>query len=193
MIARLFDLLGWWLLLAIALDCLKPGLWRRGWASRAALAMLPVLLWMPIRGLSALAVLRGLFSGLSPGTVLALGGLALPRVFPARPAPFTKTESCCLPFILAAPALLFYPAALGLGPVDPYAWGYSGAPALPLAVGALSLAAWLSGWRLSAFALLLALCAWRLDLLASSNLWDYLFDPLLVFLALIVSGIRKIR
>ncbi|MDR2507643.1 MAG: hypothetical protein LBD67_06575, partial [Candidatus Accumulibacter sp.] len=67
---------------------------------------------------------------------------------------------------------------------------YSGAPALPLAVGALSLAAWLSGWRLSAFALLLALCAWRLDLLASSNLWDYLFDPLLVLAALIVSGTR---
>ena len=189
MIARLLDLLGWWLLLVTALDCLKPGLWRR---VRSGVAMLPVLFWVPVRDMSALAILQGLFSGFSVSAALALCGVTLPRIFPAMPALFSKDESRWLPFILAAPALLFYPAALGLGPIDPYAWGYSGVRALPLAVGALALAAWLSGWRLSAFALLLALCAWRLHLLASSNLWDYLFDPLLVFVALIVSGTRAL-
>lgn len=193
MSARLLDLLAWSLLLVIAMDCLKPGLWRRGGRFLAVMAMLPVLLWMPVGGLSALAVLQGVFSGLSVGSALLLGALALPRVFPALPAPFAKHESRRLSFILATPALFFYPAALGLGPVDPYAWGYRGAPALPLILGALALAAWLGGWRFSALALLLALSAWRLDLLASSNLWDYLFDPLLVLAALIASGISLLQ
>jgi hypothetical protein len=71
--------------------------------------------------------------------------------------------------------------------------------ALPLAVCTLALIAWLAGWRVSALALVFAFVAWRLrlltstNLLASANLWDYLFDPLLVLGALSVVAARAVR
>ena len=78
---------------------------------------------------------------------------------------------------------LFYPAALGWGPFDPYAAGYQ--PWMLLAA-MVPLAAALIWRRLDAWLIILAI-----DLLAYStglfaNLWDALFDPLLVLLALAI-------
>ncbi|MDR1934464.1 MAG: hypothetical protein LBS49_02570 [Candidatus Accumulibacter sp.] len=202
----LLDLWGW-MLLPCVLACGRgrstwPRLPGRGKAAALAgifLFLLPLLfLLLPLpfgANLCVLAMLRGLFGGLSIATILLLQALVLQNgggkpIFAAR-------EERWLPLPIAA-ALLFYPPALGMGPLDPYAWGYGEALPLPLPLiaGALALAAWLAGWRVSALALVLALAAWRLRLHESANLWDYLLDPLLVLAALGVlaaRGLRRVR
>ncbi|GHU27937.1 hypothetical protein AGMMS50256_08900 [Betaproteobacteria bacterium] len=106
---------------------------------------------------------------------------------------FTGRETQWLPPLIAAVSLLFYPTALGLGPLDSYECGHDEALVLPLIVGALALTAWLARWRVSALALVLALAFWRLRMLESTNLWDYLLDPLLAFTALGVLAARWLQ
>ena len=85
--------------------------------------------------------------------------------------------------ILLAFAIPFYSMALGFGPFDPYAPGYQ---PLPLLVASLPLAALLWWRRLDGWLLILAidLAGYASGLFA--NLWDVLFDPLLVLVALAV-------
>jgi len=91
---------------------------------------------------------------------------------------------------LLAFAGLFYGAALGWGPVDPYALGYQPWPLLATLLP-VAAALW---WRRQEMALLIL----SVDLLAYAaglfaNLWDALLDPLLVLLALFVVGRHGIR
>jgi hypothetical protein len=175
-----FDCVGWMLLLVVLLG------WRRWPVLFLLIVPLPVG-----DGVSLLGMLRGLFGGLSVTTVIFL--LALTAQKTKGIPVFAGQEARWLPSLMALTALLFYPPALGLGPLDPYAWGYDEALALPLLAGALALAAWFANWRMSALALILALSLWRLRLLESSNLWDYLLDPLLAFAALGVLAARSVR
>jgi hypothetical protein len=79
---------------------------------------------------------------------------------------------------IALVALVFYPLALGIGMLDPYAWGY-GSIALLLAVLATALAAWFAGSNCIAIILGLAILAWAVGWHESTNLWDYILDPFL--------------
>jgi hypothetical protein len=79
---------------------------------------------------------------------------------------------------IALVALVFYPLALGIGMLDPYAWGY-GSIALLLAVLATALAAWFAGSNCIAIILALAILAWTVGWHESTNLWDYILDPFL--------------
>jgi hypothetical protein len=77
--------------------------------------------------------------------------------------------------------LAVYPAALGLGTVDPYLWGWAspGVTAVAAVVGAGLLAAGNGfGWTLLAAGVL-----WQLGALDSANGWDYLVDPVVALLA----------
>jgi hypothetical protein len=84
---------------------------------------------------------------------------------------------------LLAFALPFYATALGLGAFDPYALGYQ--PWAPLAL-LVPVGIALCWKRQDVWLLILTLdlAAYAGGLFA--NLWDALFDPLLVLLALIV-------
>ncbi|GHU05706.1 hypothetical protein FACS1894158_09390 [Betaproteobacteria bacterium] len=178
-----FDCVGWMLLLVVLLG------WRRWPVLFLLIVPLPVG-----DGVSLFGMLRGLFGGLSVTTVVLL--LALTAQKTKEIPVFAGQETKWLPALIALTALLFYPPALGLGLLDPYVWGYDEALVLPLLVGALALAAWLANWRASALALVLALTLWRLRLLESANLWDYLLDPLLAFAALgmlAARGIKRMR
>ncbi|GHT80274.1 hypothetical protein AGMMS49960_16920 [Betaproteobacteria bacterium] len=204
MIVVMVDTLCWILLLLQPVRRWLPGMQR--WWSAAC------LFWLLIIGLYGLIVAadqvrwqsgtfdgflnliwapRGFFGGFSLSAVLIICELF--RQNGDWGALFAARERHWLPLILVAVAVLFYPPALGLGLIDPYAWGYDEALVLPLVVGIAAFGGWLAGWRLSALALVLALVAWRLHLLASTNLWDYLFDPLLVLGASWVLVARALR
>jgi hypothetical protein len=79
---------------------------------------------------------------------------------------------------IALVAIVFYPLALGVGMLDPYAWGY-GSIGLLAAVIATALIAWLMGSNRIAIILALAVLAWAAGWHESANLWDYILDPFL--------------
>lgn len=174
MIAALLATLAW----ACALALCVPGLRGRPVPAFAALAAAAALLHLPLPDGSPLAALRGLFADPAVLTTVLLAALLAAR---AGIGPRVGGRDRMLAAVLGLLALLlFYPAALGLGMVDPYAWGYGGA-GLALAAGALAAVAALAGGPVLALALTLALAGWRLQWLGSPNLWDYLIDPLCAF------------
>ena len=75
----------------------------------------------------------------------------------------------------SAAGLFLYPMSLGLGPFDPYVLGWSFSWLFP-SIGTLAAVLILRGDRFG-YALLLALGAWHGGLLESTNLWDYVVDP----------------
>jgi hypothetical protein len=79
---------------------------------------------------------------------------------------------------IALLAIIFYPLALGVSMLDPYAWGY-GSFILLATVIAVALLAWLAGSNRIAIILALAILAWAAGWHESSNLWDYILDPFL--------------
>jgi hypothetical protein len=79
---------------------------------------------------------------------------------------------------IAIVALAFYPLALGVSMLDPYAWGY-GSITLLAAVIITALIAWLAGSNRIAIILALAILAWAAGWHESANLWDYILDPFL--------------
>lgn len=126
--------------------------------------------------------MHGIF-GMPSVTLLQLAVLQL-----AKPTPSLFSPRPAMGLLLFA--TFFYPAALGLGPFDPYAPGYQ--PLLLL--GALIPLAATLWWRgLNGWLIILAsdLAGYASGLFV--NLWDALFDPLLVMLALMIVGRRLIR
>jgi hypothetical protein len=79
---------------------------------------------------------------------------------------------------IALVAIIFYPLALGVSMLDPYAWGY-GSFTLLAAVIATALLALLAGSNRIAIILGLAILAWTAGWHESANLWDYILDPFL--------------
>jgi hypothetical protein len=84
---------------------------------------------------------------------------------------------------LAIMALLLYPMALGLTPVDPYSLGYSSAY-FATALLAATLTAWHAGLYWLVACVVLAIAGYVVGILESTNLWDYLIDPLVAVYAL---------
>lgn len=133
---------------------------------------------------TTVALLVGIAPGLhsSFGTPsLTLLQLALLQTAGRQPSPFGYRPALALLGL----ACVFYPLTLGWGDFDPYALGYQ-----PWALlGALALlAVVLFRLRANAWLLILAidLAGYASGLFA--NLWDALFDPLLVLLAACVVG-----
>lgn len=77
-------------------------------------------------------------------------------------------------------AAIYYPMALGLGSFDPHALGYQPLPILA-ALLPVGLALWWRGQHVWLVILAIDLLAWAGGVFA--NLWDALFDPLLMLLA----------
>lgn len=121
------------------------------------------------------AYVRGATGDLSILSLLFLWSSLLPA---SRPVPLV------FKVLLALTALSFYPFALGVGMIDPYAWGYGH---LPLFMGVLlvALVCALSNWVKGAWIIGLAIIAWAVQWHESANLWDYLLDPILAVWALL--------
>ena len=155
----------------------------RPWAKWTGVVLF-VLLWVPVgeAQLPIVAYVRGISSDLSI-TLVLLACLGLCRRLLGLRA-IGQRERSALFAVIAVAALFLYPLALGWGDWDAYRLGW-GAPGMWVALLALSLVCWLRGLRLLPVLVAMALLAWTAGLLESSNLWDYLMDPLLSVAALV--------
>ena len=147
----------------------------------ALLAAAAILVSIPFGGLSVAAGVRGAFGDLSLTTLVLLGS-AIVSTFTGWPCVDHRGRLVLVAFISVA-ALALYPMALGVGMFDPYRLGY-GSPWLLSAFFAVALAAWFGRLHLIALCLALATLAWTLRWYESTNVWDYLLDPLVSFYAL---------
>ena len=121
------------------------------------------------------AYVRGVTGELSIVTMLLLWSSILPAA-KKTPLGFKVT--------LALIAIMFYPLALGLGMVDPYAWGY-GSITLLIATILFAVACGLAGWIKGVWIISFAIVAWAAHWHESANLWDYLLDPFLAIWAIL--------
>jgi hypothetical protein len=121
------------------------------------------------------AYVRGVTGELSIVTMLLLWSSILPT---AKKTPLGFKVS------VALIAIVFYPLALGLGMLDPYAWGY-GSIGLLIAIIFFAIVCGLAGWTQGVWILSFAIIAWAAHWHESANLWDYLLDPILAIWALL--------
>ena len=121
------------------------------------------------------AYVRGVTGELSIVTILLLWSSMLPAA---------KKTPLGFKVAVALIAIAFYPLALGLGMLDPYAWGY-GSIGFLIATIFFAIACGLAGWTKGVWILSIAIIAWTVHWHESANLWDYLLDPFLAVWALL--------
>ena len=155
---------------------------------RLVLLALAFMTLIPIQGLPLWRYIFGLTGDISPTTWLLFSfWFVFPDIFCywcADELPIRRR------LYLFFGLMVLYAMTLGIGSLDPYAWGYQ-----PWGMLA-ALGAWVAWHGRTAPGLTMVLA---LDLglyarhgLTSDNLWDYLSDPL-VFIALGVSLIRDLK
>lgn len=150
-----------------------------------------------------------LFSGLAIITLLPIGehpGLAAGVHGTIGPPSATLAQLALLSFlniqwppiprhrtrlVIAGFLIVFYALSLGAGKTwlpDPYAWGFQ---ATWMLWGLLLLGLWLFYQQQTGWLIILSvdILLWLLDVLPSNNLWDALFDPML--LVLLLRGLNK--
>jgi hypothetical protein len=86
----------------------------------------------------------------------------------------------------AVGGIVLYPLALGLGKFDTYEWGWSFSPLFAGIAVLTGLLVWKQN-RLGIL-LLLAIAAYHLQLLESTNYWEYLLDPVYCLIAILALG-----
>jgi len=157
-----------------------------------------LLTFFSIDGNSINQYFRGIFNDLSISTLI----LVIYYLFTYQNPP-VQTQTDSILRIIALSGLFFYPLALGLGSIDPYAWGYFNnihayITSLLFLLTLLSLLtyAFYKKDLMTLICLLGASLAFQQNLLESRNLWDYLLDPVIFIFALfsvIISMFRQIR
>jgi hypothetical protein len=156
-------------------------------------AVLLLITLIPIDDLSAAHITRGIFGDLSvTSLILLLRFIILPQA--------STEKSRELFFLVVIAGIMFYPAALGLGMLDPYQWGYLNSYRgvevpivfLSILVGLLLIAVAKNN-TLITLCITMALAAFTLQALESRNIWDYLIDPLVVTFGLVSLGIHYIK
>lgn len=163
--------------------------WTGMTAALAALAAALVCAAIPLQGISAARWLISFTANFS----IPLTALVLDRIWErafGNPLMDSRARRTAWSFGLGG-GILLYPMALGLGEFDPYGLGF-GSPRL--LVPLLLFTLWLLH-RQDRFGAILVACVltYNLRLLESSNLWDYLLDPLYVGSALVHHAIRWTR
>ncbi len=158
-----------------------PKPYRIGLACTVAIAAL-----VPFGGLPLAAYVRGVTGDLSIVSLILLVSAILNRLSDWQP--FDTQTRFALLFLVVLTALGLYPLILGIGYFDPYRLGY-GNPWFVSVLLVMVLAACF--WQLLAIALVIALAvfAWSIGWHESTNLWDYLLDPLLSIYA--ISALMK--
>ncbi|HDZ56701.1 MAG TPA: hypothetical protein ENI17_08295 [Pseudomonas xinjiangensis] len=133
-------------------------------------------------GLSLAGYLRGFTDDLAITTLVWLAAAAIARLGYLPAWPLATRRQLWIGFALAA--LVLYPAALGIGMIDTYRWGFV-PRGLIVAAGLLTLLLVLLRNGLGVSMLIAATAAFILDLKPSDNFWDYLLDPILAIYAIV--------
>ena len=158
---------------------------RRFAAKSRATRFLPIaiaaLSLVPLGHLSSAAYLRGQFGDLSVSS-MALLALAVLSFLAGRDLLGERSRKSLYP-VVALAALFLYTFALGFTYFDSYGAGY-GTHAMLGALAVLALAAWIAQRHAIVAIISLALAAQLAGALESTNLWDYLIDPLIAVYAI---------
>ena len=154
-----------------------------------------MVMWIPVGAahLPVAAYLRGVTSDFSVSLVVLAALNLFSRLFGLKL--FDRRECHAVFYAVAATALFLYPLALGWGDWDAYrpGWGSAGMWAGLLLV---CVVCWMAGLRLLALLIALAMASWTAQLMESTNLWDYLFDPWLATAAIfksVAAGATQLR
>jgi hypothetical protein len=175
--------LGQFLLMAVLLSMLTAKLVKNPASRLGVIAALIVLGFsVPLAGTTVAQWLRSVLGDLSVFTLVIFADILARRLWSRKLLDASSRKPLLL--VAALVGVVFYPLALGFGPVDPYRVGYAPLMMVYL-LGLTSVIAWISFTRRLAVILLLPLLAYNLHLLESDNLWNYLLDPVLVVYALV--------
>jgi len=150
---------------------------------------------VPVAGWSVAVGVRGVTGDLSMTTMVWMGWSRWrrgPREATAEEARWEEGSRFGLEILIGVAALALYPMALGIGRIDPYRLGYGSGWFLSTLL-VVALVAWFRRAEVVALAIALAVLAWAGRWNESSNLWDYLLDPLVSFYALGRWGARGVR
>ncbi|KAB2643679.1 MAG: hypothetical protein DVB29_05030 [Verrucomicrobia bacterium] len=145
------------------------------------------MLLLPIRGFSLLVWSASLMGGVSVPLVGLLLVLIMEKFFSCTLFSAWEWRTTWIFGMLSS--LILYPAALGLGPIDPYCWGW-GNNLFLIVIAILTFFLLVTKNRF-AILILLALAAFDFQLQETTNLWDYLIDPIYAVLALVM-GMRSL-
>lgn len=139
-----------------------------------AIAIVASLILVSFDGLTLVGYLQGGFGEFSAATCVAVGVMIFERV--TGQVWINRKERVLFYRLVLGLGLCLYPMSLGLSYFDPYVLGYY--PTL-LSVGCMliaGLAIWQDNRLLVVWLLAVALM-YKLTLLESINLWDYMIDP----------------
>jgi hypothetical protein len=152
--------------------------------------ILAVLMSLPLFDrLSAVEYIRGWVGDFSITTILLLA-ISTWHGMSARETLEHKDRAAV--FICTTVAgLVLYPLTMGIGGWDPYGVGYRPLALLAILLALAVLGRW-RGYRAAVFVPIIVL-AWWAGLLESTNLWDYLLDPLVAFYGLIWVAVALLR
>ncbi len=156
------------------------------WGHTLAMASVSgLLVILPIGGLSVGRWLVSLYANPSIPMTALLFSWIMKTSFKIEILDHSAIQTCRFFSLVAGAAL--YPMALGIGTVDPYSagWHFSWLFVILLVI---TLVLVFFNNRFS-MVLLAAILAYNLRLLESSNLWDYLVDPVLVIIS--IAGLAR--
>ena len=136
---------------------------------------------VPMGRIPLAAYVRTLSGDLSITTIVFLMLAIFSRFAGSRPV--DGKQQFAMVGLIGGTALVYYPLALGFGPFDPYRSGFG---SLWLLAGLLLLAlrAWVVRFHLISICVALSVFAHAVSWYDSTNLWDYLLDPLVSLYAL---------
>ncbi|HLB34821.1 MAG: hypothetical protein A3F67_04325 [Verrucomicrobia bacterium RIFCSPHIGHO2_12_FULL_41_10] len=163
--------------------------YQKGIFSLILLALLAAgILALPIHGLSIARWVTSFSSSFSIPLVGLLGVGIIEQSFSKRI--FSSRNWTGAWFFGAAASLVLYPSALGLSRFDTYVWGWNFSP---LMIG-VALITVILLWQKNRFGILLlfSLASFHLHVQESTNLWDYLIDPIYAVIAILMV-IKKIN
>ena len=150
--------------------------------------LLALGLFIPVYGLSITQWLRSVEGDLSVLSLVIFVNILAQRLFNFTLVEPASRNKLLLGVVLIG--LVFYPLALGVSAFDPYRLGYS--PVLmSVLLCLISVVAWYKSLPALAIILLLPLVAFNMHMLESTNLWDYLLDPILLIYAVVQSTLSS--